>query len=347
LDWYQVSTINNGSAVALDSGLFANPVAPSVAGFGTAAYEDITTSSTDTTVGRVTKVGDFGLGGEVIPCPNIDLNDVVVTGFYDISGATLNKPPTLSPTNAVCMTIVRTSDNMVQMVYNRRSHQIFQRYKNTTWSSWTEVLTESNFGKTEIDALNIDADTLDSLNSTQFIRSDIDDTTAGKLGVGGYISPTSGAILQVNGFQRTGTIYLHPGAAPITGSVGVVLQNVSGALVWSNNTVNHSGNTNSYEFITNNIGERLLEGVAISTTEVDFPLPTPSFTYPASITALGGYEIKDARNSTVVATGVLPALSPIATPNFTRVRFTVVGAVVGKRYLGIATSINSKITVNF
>ena len=220
-----------------------------ISALGTAAYADLTISSTDATANRVTKVGDFGLGSRVVACPNVDLNDVVVTGFYDISGATLNKPPALSPTNAVCMTIVRTSDNMVQMVYNRRSHQIFQRYKNNTWSSWTEVLTDSN--------------------------------------------------------------------------------------------------TNLNEFITNNIGERLLEGVAISTTEVDFPLPTPSFTYPTSITALGGYKIQDARSSTIVATGVLPALSPIATPNFTRVRFTVVGAVAGKRYLGIATSTNSKITVNF
>ena len=185
LDWYQVSTIDNGSAVALDSGLFANPVAPSVAGFGTAAYADLTTSSTDATANRVTKVGDFGLGGEVIACPNTDLNDVVVTGFYDISGATLNKPPALSPTNAVCMTIVRTSDNMVQMVYNRRSHQIFQRYKNNTWSSWTEVLTDSNFGKAEIDALNIDADTVDGLNSTQFLRSDVAGTINGELTIGG------------------------------------------------------------------------------------------------------------------------------------------------------------------
>tara|TARA_B110000046_G_scaffold181961_1_gene215056 strand:- start:573 stop:1583 length:1011 start_codon:yes stop_codon:yes gene_type:complete len=112
-----------------------------ISALGTAAYADLTTSSTDATANRVTKVGDFGLGSIVVACPNVDLNDVVVTGFYDISGATLNKPPALSPTNAVCMTIVRTSDNMVQMVYNRRSHQIFQRYKNNTWSSWTEVLT--------------------------------------------------------------------------------------------------------------------------------------------------------------------------------------------------------------
>ena len=167
----------NTSNIATNTGVISS--------LGTAAYEDITTSSTDATANRVTKVGDFGLGGEVIACPNVDLNDVVVTGFYDISGATLNKPPTLSPTNAVCMTIVRTSDNMVQMVYNRRSHQIFQRYKNTTWSSWTEVLTNSNFGKAEIDALNIDADTVDGLNSTQFLRSDVTNTLNGALILGG------------------------------------------------------------------------------------------------------------------------------------------------------------------
>jgi hypothetical protein len=193
----------------------------------------------------------------------------------------------------------------------------------------------------------IDADTVDGLNSTQFIRSDMDDTTAGKLGVGGYISPTSGAFLQVKGFQRTGTIYLHPSTAPTTGSVGVVLQNVSGALVWDSNTVHHSGNTNLYEFITNNIGERLLEGVAISTTEVDCALPTSSFTYPASLTAVGGYNIIDSRAGAVRATNVLPVLSPISTPKVVYARFTVVGAVVGKRHRIVAATTNSKITVNF
>ena len=220
-----------------------------ISALGTAAYADLTISSTDATANRVTKVGDFGLGSIVVACPNVDLNDVVVTGFYDISGATLNKPPALSPTNAVCMAIVRTSDNMVQMVYNRRSHQIFRRYKNNTWSSWTEVLTDSN--------------------------------------------------------------------------------------------------TNLNEFITNNIGERLLEGVAISTTEVDCALPTSSFTYPSSLTAVGGYNIIDSRAGGTRATNVLPVLSPISTPKVVYARFTVVGAVVGKRHRIVAATTNSKITVNF
>ena len=40
-----------------------------------------------------------------------------------------------------------------------------------------------NFGKTEIDALNVDADTLDGLNSSQFVRNDQDGITTGSLTV--------------------------------------------------------------------------------------------------------------------------------------------------------------------
>jgi len=43
-----------------------------ISSLGTAAYADLTTSPTDPTANRVTKVGDFGLGGEVIACPNVD-----------------------------------------------------------------------------------------------------------------------------------------------------------------------------------------------------------------------------------------------------------------------------------
>jgi hypothetical protein len=415
-----------------------------ISALGTAAYEDITISRTDTTAGRITKVGDFGLGGEVTICPNVDLNDVVVTGFYDISGATLNKPPTLSPTNAVCMTIVRTSDNMVQMVYNRRSPQIFQRYKNNnTWSSWTEVLTDNNFGKTEIDALNIDADTLDSLTSTQFLRSDVNGTINGNLTIGGssvsgneggrfyftkapnsthtnnpyiqsyqdvirYVSYAGGTTRRLTLPAETGTVLHDTGDSSITGSfladdpataynwnanwktgfyegpnaanapstgwywglksghssnsatyrygMDLVISmltsrpyirnaNVDGAGPWQQ--IHTSANTNSYEFITNTIGERLLEGVGISTTQVDCPLPTSSFTYPASLTAVGGYELRDSRNGAWKGTNLLPVLSPLSTPKIAYARFTTTNIQIGKRYRIIASTANSKITVNF
>jgi hypothetical protein len=44
---------------------------------------------------------------------------------------------------------------------------------------------------------------------------------------------------------------------------------------------------------------------------------------------------------------VLPVLSPISTPKVVYARFTVVGAVVGKRHRIVAATTNSKITVNF
>jgi len=111
--------------------------------------------------------------------------------------------------------------------------------------------------------------------------------------------------------------------------------------------IHTSTNTNLNEFITNNIGERLLEGVGISHTEVDCPLPTSSFTYPASLTAVGGYTITDSRNGAVKATNVLPVLSPISTPKTAYARFTTTNIHIGKRYRIIASTANSKITVNF
>ena len=52
-------------------------------------------------------------------------------------------------------------------------------------TGFTPILTNYNKGdyitKTYIDGLNVDADTLDGLNSTQFLRSDADDTTTGTL----------------------------------------------------------------------------------------------------------------------------------------------------------------------
>jgi hypothetical protein len=95
---------------------------------------------------------DYGLGGEVVPLPNNNLDDVIATGFYDVVGTTLNLPPLLEPDNAVCLTIVRTADFMHQTVFNRRAHQTFQRYKQTTWSGWVEVLTSAKVTTSATDA---------------------------------------------------------------------------------------------------------------------------------------------------------------------------------------------------
>jgi len=63
---------------------------------------------------------------------------------------------------------------------------------NVTWT-----IDEIGIRKSVIDALNIDADTLDSLNSTQFLRSDENDTMTGNLTVTGTI--TAGGRISAEG----------------------------------------------------------------------------------------------------------------------------------------------------
>ena len=52
----------------------------------------------------------------------------------------------------------------------------------------------------------------------------------------------SAAALQVNGFMRTGSIYIHEGGGTPNASNSLVLGNSSGSLTWDDNTVWHAGN---------------------------------------------------------------------------------------------------------
>lgn len=102
--------------------------------------------------------------------------------------------------------------------------------------------------KADIDALNIDADTVDGLHASSFIRSDADDTytgviTGNQLYVGGSEITSSSAKLQVNGFQRTGTIYLHEGTA--AGSNNYPLETVGSELRWNTSKIWTAANDGS------------------------------------------------------------------------------------------------------
>lgn len=104
----------------------------------------------------------------------------------------------------------------------------------------TKLLTVDGSGS------GLDADTLDTLNSSQFLRSDIDDvgagtTTLAKVEAGsGPIHEGSSAVLQAKGFMRTGTIYLHEGQAPVEGT-DKQLSNVDGVLKWDGSTIGGGG----------------------------------------------------------------------------------------------------------
>lgn len=85
-----------------------------ISGLGTAATRDATTSPTDTTAGRVTKVGDFGSGGWAVEA--LDLNTISgVGGIYKFDSSTINKPIP----NGVLFHAARTNDIWGQLVISR------------------------------------------------------------------------------------------------------------------------------------------------------------------------------------------------------------------------------------
>ncbi|MBG24043.1 MAG: hypothetical protein CMF22_11375 [Idiomarinaceae bacterium] len=89
----------------------------------------------------------------------------------------------------------------------------------------------------------LDADKLDGFQSTQFLRSDTNDIFSGTLtgqgmNLGGAaIQSGSGASLQVKGFMRTGTIYLHDTNSPDASSDSTPLERDNGNLRWGNSLV--------------------------------------------------------------------------------------------------------------
>ncbi len=92
----------------------------------------------------------------------------------------------------------------------------------------------------------LDADTVDGIQASSFLRSDADDTATGKYLFGSAIYTGSSAKIQVNGFMRICDIYMHQGGTgPASESTGIPLGNVSGALQWNSNTIWHAGNDGS------------------------------------------------------------------------------------------------------
>lgn len=124
----------------------------------------------------------------------------------------------------------------------------FRSLRDTTdnWWAWKKIFHEGNDGA----GSQLSADYLDDLDSTQFVRSDVNDTftgilTGNRLYLGGSpIASGSSAVLQVNGFMRTGNIYIHEGGNSPTAN-SEALSNSNGTLQWAGATVWTSANDGS------------------------------------------------------------------------------------------------------
>ena len=110
-------------------------------GLGTASTAAVTTSATDTTAGRLLKVGDFGLGGTGVLAPT-DLNTITATGLYYT-----NTSDASSPSPGAAMTIQHIaigSTNATQVAIRQSADFMWFRRRNSgTWSDWVQVATSA------------------------------------------------------------------------------------------------------------------------------------------------------------------------------------------------------------
>jgi hypothetical protein len=103
---------------------------------GTAAFGTLATSISDNTLGRVMRIGDFGIGGPGIP-ETTDANAARVSGNYVFSNATLNTPIA----NAWFTCTVNGGNQFVQQLWamNPRCFVRSSAIDGVNWSVWSEV----------------------------------------------------------------------------------------------------------------------------------------------------------------------------------------------------------------
>ena len=116
-------------------------------GLGTAATGDVTTSTIDSTIGRILRVGDFGFGSTTLPITN-DFNAITGSGWYaNTSGAAVGLP--LADRIFTVMHVALNANTAMQYAIDTftstTDQRVFVRTKNTgTWAAWNEVWTSEN-----------------------------------------------------------------------------------------------------------------------------------------------------------------------------------------------------------
>lgn len=121
-------------------------------GLGTVSTANITTSSTDSTANRVTKVGDFGTGARIAPAGG-DLNTLLLGGMYnyDSTASGLNGPSGMTYGSVLVLPFSMNGCQQVFTTYgvNPRTFIRNLHTSSTTWTDWFETWTTNNFAPTD------------------------------------------------------------------------------------------------------------------------------------------------------------------------------------------------------
>lgn len=116
-------------------------------GVGTAVSANVTTSTTDTTVGRLLKVGDLGLGAH-IDVSGTDLNTVFTPGQYwhnAVPGSTNSPVSAAAGYVDVGVAPLAGSTRYEQLWRQLGPNSCFRRtWNGSVWSAWEKLLTQGS-----------------------------------------------------------------------------------------------------------------------------------------------------------------------------------------------------------
>ena len=113
----------------------------------------VTQSATDTTTGRLLKVGDFGLGGSNSVTLAGDVNDYRTPGFVGTFAGisdVLNRPFNTSYTFVLSVIGTHMTDRVIQLAQTAHTSVVTQGFwmrfsiDATTWTSWQKIYHTSN-----------------------------------------------------------------------------------------------------------------------------------------------------------------------------------------------------------
>lgn len=123
-------------------------ISAATAGTDYLAPSNVTSSSVDTTAGKLLKVGDYGLGGA--PVSNDNWNTITVSGRYinSISGAT--GVPVVLAGLLLNHTNIDTN-TATQVAWDVLNNQLYTRRKNSgTWSSWSAGVSSNSISRSVV-----------------------------------------------------------------------------------------------------------------------------------------------------------------------------------------------------
>ncbi|MBY5261264.1 hypothetical protein FP366_17635 [Enterobacter hormaechei] len=111
---------------------------------GTAATKDATTSSTDTTSGRVLRVGDFGLGA--IAGVNVsDANNINYNGFFNLSAEGIHGPVANQVSELIHCQYNQNTGHQIGWRAGRHDEPLRHRTKmNGEWQGWIKLYDSNN-----------------------------------------------------------------------------------------------------------------------------------------------------------------------------------------------------------